>query len=971
MATIRNLLIRLGVDFSERGIKKAERAVARFEKRLVGVSGLAAKGAGLASLAGAATSLGVALAPATAAVVALPAALAAVKVATGVAKVGLVGMGDAMSAVAEGDAKKLAEAMKKLSPNARAFVKETGGLKKAFDPVQQAVQNRLFEGLAAPMGKVGRGLLPTVRKGMLGVSGALNGMAKEALKTAKSPMFKKDLGKVFTGTTGIVKTLTGAVGPLLTIVLKLATAGMPLVKRMAEWAVSGAKAGAAFLKSKEGAAQMAGWATKAGNTLAQLGRIGKNLAGFLGGIFKSAKGSGDGVLTTIEQITARMAAFSQSVGGQARMTEAFRLLLEILRAVVGVLPIFLGPLGAVLKIMTALPGPVRGVAVQLLAFSVVAVALGGKLSFLFKTITTVSTGAIAAGGAMVKFGSGLIRGGAALGENASAAARAGAAVRSFGGAVSRGVMTSASMVTNLSALAWEKGKVAAQAAIATTRTVAMTVAQKAAAVASRALAMATRLVNAAMRANPIGIVITLLTAIGAALVLAYKKSSTFRAIVDGALRAVAAAGRWMWNTVLQPIFSTLARVITVTVPNAFKAGVAAIGRFWGKIQEVARKPVAFVVNTVYNQGIRRVWNWVASKVGLGQLDEIKGFAAGGILPGYSSRDDRLIMARSGEGILVPEFVRALGADFIHRGNAAARRGGPKAVAKELGIAGDPGGLGIPGFERGGIVGAIGGFFAKAKNWFVEGFMNAARAALNPLITGTASAVGGTGIGQLMTGVVRSLVGGALKAFVPVQGQIGGPGRRAVAAARSQIGVPYSWGGGGPGGPGYGFAQGAGIRGFDCSSLMQYAWHKATGRVIPRTTYAQIPWVKRVPKPVPGALGFPHSGHVFMATERGTIVEAPYTGARVRETGMRSAWWGMPPWQFDDGGVLPPGMTPVYNGTRRPEYVFTQRQMRAIGGNHYTINVRVAATANRAEIGREIVAAIKEFERGSGASWRKP
>jgi phage-related protein len=44
--------------------------------------------------------------------------------------------------------------------------------------------------------------------------------------------------------------------------------------------------------------------------------------------------------------------------------------------------------------------------------------------------------------------------------------------------------------------------------------------------------------NAAMRANPIGIIITLLVALGVGLVLAYKKSETFREIVNGAFHAV-------------------------------------------------------------------------------------------------------------------------------------------------------------------------------------------------------------------------------------------------------------------------------------------------------------------------------------------------------------------------------------------------------------------------------------------------
>jgi len=49
------------------------------------------------------------------------------------------------------------------------------------------------------------------------------------------------------------------------------------------------------------------------------------------------------------------------------------------------------------------------------------------------------------------------------------------------------------------------------------------------------------LLNAALTANPVGLVIAAVVALGAALVVAYKKSETFRAIVQGAFAAVKAA----------------------------------------------------------------------------------------------------------------------------------------------------------------------------------------------------------------------------------------------------------------------------------------------------------------------------------------------------------------------------------------------------------------------------------------------
>lgn len=55
---------------------------------------------------------------------------------------------------------------------------------------------------------------------------------------------------------------------------------------------------------------------------------------------------------------------------------------------------------------------------------------------------------------------------------------------------------------------------------------------------------------------------------------------------------------------------------------------------------------------------------------------------------------------------------------------------------------------------------------------------------------------------------------------------GGKGQIAANAALAQVGVRYSWGGGNASGPSYGFGQGAGIKGFDCSGLTLYAWAQA-------------------------------------------------------------------------------------------------------------------------------------------------
>jgi cell wall-associated NlpC family hydrolase len=53
---------------------------------------------------------------------------------------------------------------------------------------------------------------------------------------------------------------------------------------------------------------------------------------------------------------------------------------------------------------------------------------------------------------------------------------------------------------------------------------------------------------------------------------------------------------------------------------------------------------------------------------------------------------------------------------------------------------------------------------------------------------------------------------------------------AIAAAMSQRGLPYSWGGGGSNGPSYGIPPDTRVWGFDCSGLTQYAYAQAGIRI---------------------------------------------------------------------------------------------------------------------------------------------
>jgi phage-related protein len=135
-----------------------------------------------------------------------------------------------------------------------------------------------------------------------------------------------------------------------------------------------------------------------------------------------------------------------------------------------------------------------------------------------------------------------------------------------------------------------------------------------------------------------------------------------------------------WKTGWTAVTSTTTTVINTIktawntffsgLQTAFKAAVSAIGSIWNGVQAAVQKPVSFVINSVYDP-IAKVFDSVTSFLGLGSpLPQVK-MASGGIVPGGYSRDDnQLVWMRSGEGVLQPGAVSALGGEsFINWANS--------------------------------------------------------------------------------------------------------------------------------------------------------------------------------------------------------------------------------------------------------------------------------------------------------------
>ncbi|MCX5537717.1 peptidoglycan DD-metalloendopeptidase family protein [Streptomyces sp. NBC_00006] len=200
--------------------------------------------------------------------------------------------------------------------------------------------------------------------------------------------------------------------------------------------------------------------------------------------------------------------------------------------------------------------------------------------------------------------------------------------------------------------------------------------------------------------------------------------------ISAIFKAVAKVGKWLWSNVFKPVFGWIAdkakwlwekgvkpafdklKTGVKKVGDAFESARKFIKKAWDKLEGIAKKPVRFIVNTIYNGAIVPTWNKIASAFGAKKIGKmnIKGWATGGVLPGYTpGRDVHLAALSGGEAVMRPEWTRAIGPDYVNSMNAVARQGGVPAVQRAMGGS-------LPGFADGGIFGWVGKAANTAAGW---------------------------------------------------------------------------------------------------------------------------------------------------------------------------------------------------------------------------------------------------------------
>lgn len=528
-----------------------------------------------------------ALVPAAGAALALPAALLGLKAASSVAKIAVLGVGDAIKAGFGDNAKAADKALEKLTGNARAFAGQVINLRPQVLGLKDIISDRFFLPLLNDVRPLADLYLPMLRKNIGNLAGPLGGLAEQLAQTARSGLVFNTVTQVMQQTRLSVIGIRGAIDPLaktLAILVKDTVGELPKMAngfaaaavRLREFVTEASKQGQINAAFRAGVA-----------VLSDLGAIARNVGSIIVSVFQAASSTSSSLLGNLRQLTKQAADFLNTAKGSGALTSVFATLNSLgaaLRTSLGaVLPAIADSIKVLGPALAGLAGPAARL-VQALA------PLLPLVAGLAATVITKLTPAIAA---LANY----------LAQNATA-------VKVLAGAFVAyvAIVKTAAVITGVQAaggmLAYLK-------------------ATQIATVATKAFSAAQLVLGAAMRfaLGPIGLVITAVAALVAGVVYAYKNHEGFRNVVNAVWKTVrdvvvsasAAIGKAIkvaWEEVIRPAVNALvsffrnvvAPTVTwlwknVTAP-AFSAIGALVKAAFAVVQLAAAITVAYFRNVL-------------------------------------------------------------------------------------------------------------------------------------------------------------------------------------------------------------------------------------------------------------------------------------------------------------------------------------------------------------------------------------
>lgn len=757
-------------------------------------------------------------------------------------------------------------ALAKLTPAGRAFVAQLLRMTPLLNQLKATAQDTLLPGLGRGL-RDASSLFPIVNDAVAKTGTILGQAAADLGAFAKTPLFQAQMRTVVANNTAALQSMSTTAVPLAGAISAVAAASAPLVARFADAAAHALNLAAAWIQARAQTGQLQDFFQRAGDEMAKWGRIFANIVVTIFNIMRGALPSGQAMASTIETITRKMRDWSSSVEGQDKIKAFFQFIAHIDYGRILQVAAAISALGLAAKALQTV-GAVTGVIAQLAAGGPIGIAVLaiGALAAAFGLLWTRSgqfraevrqlageisqrlTPVVASltqwwhdrlYPALAAFVTNIMPGlqagwrsvTSAIGDNRGSLQTLGtwvmALVNAFlkylvpilgrlegfyfkqlGFAIGLVIRGLGLFVTAASA-AWRGISTAASAAWNTVlHPVLSAFAATVGFLWRNVVVPAFNGISAVVRFVIAGNVAPVLKALVAQLRNSVMPPIMFlwRNVFVPAFNGIASVVGGVWRNVIRPTFSAIGTAVGA-VRSAFRAAVDGIGKAWAELREKTAGPVRFIVNTVYNNGVRRLWNQ-ANDLWSGRDLPVVKFATGGVLPMVVNRPTAIV----GEGNpRHPEYVIPTDPKYRNRARALHAMAGAQLMA-DGGIVGKIKTLGKLGLTEARFTvdpaGAIASVLSAPlkqlnrikTNEFGRGVARVPEMTVDHL-KGLAKPVLGS--------VVSSIFGGGAAGSGPVNVSL----NRVIAWARNFIGAPYSWGAAGPGG-------------FDCSgwvsALINYA-----------------------------------------------------------------------------------------------------------------------------------------------------
>ncbi|WP_067671886.1 hypothetical protein [Nocardia miyunensis] len=575
-------------------------------------------------------------------------------------------------------AEKFAEAMGKLSPNAQGFVTAALGIKPALTDAGKAVQDATFANLGTELTDVSTRVIPVLKTGMAGVAGEINGAASSFLNFLGTAQGLSGLQSVFAGATNLLHGLRSGTGD--------ATQGMLDLVHTAEPALEGM--GKAFAGIGDSIGQAFSIASRTGALSSLFTGLTQALQGvgpLLGGLVTALITIGSDVLPTLQplftQLGAALVAIAPALGQLgAVFANSLTALMPTLASFISALATGLTPILPVLSTLltvigqavTPLIGPLSQIA------TTIGTALAGAIQALAPALPPIAQ----AFASLVNALAPLIP---LIANNFSAVLQALAPAlttvfNALGPVIAQFAQQMTPVMQQIAPVLAQVAQTIGQALANALTQIAPLLPQLISAFANLVLAVVPllpQLVNLAVQVMPTVIdIMKVLIPIVTQIIEAFT-----RFVFDILQKIVIPAIQWLvdqWKTMndalskgadflTQTVFPAIGSAID-KVKGWFRDGVDGIKTIWDGLRDAAATPVRFLVNTVWNDGLRKAWNAVAKFLpGVGELDPVTlGFKTGGSVygPGTGTSDSILARLSTGEHVVTAAEVLAAGGQNI-------------------------------------------------------------------------------------------------------------------------------------------------------------------------------------------------------------------------------------------------------------------------------------------------------------------